>query len=410
MIIPLTELFKFYKETDNQNNPNLTEERIYSYCQSIAEGMQKVPVFSGATQNGGVVGYVPNFIEGKLKDVKVVNFTGINYYINKEGCLTIVADGKAGVMFYRKPEDYPIFCMNISCLSLFKRRVEEIQENYPKFDGLDLNWFYLRYKNYLQKVVMGEGVQHFTKTIYETIEIEIPSLKEQKKELEYYSKMSIMKNRINNILHKINVLLNKSFSLDEKYEKVVGTPVEDIFESVSGNSGLTSEYIYNTIDSTPNTKKYKVLSSSTIDRTLMGEIPKERLLNGKEMKVFEGEEGLLVIRNGKAGKLYFLRKGRYTLNDHAYILYLKKDYKSKVNLKWILFQYQNIFFEYSSASDNGTWNKTNFFKEAEIKLIPQTEQEEIVHIYEKIEHKRDLLIRMRNRLKTIMEKEIVSTN
>jgi hypothetical protein len=74
-------------------------------------------------------------------------------------------------------------------------------------------------------------------------------------------------------------------------------PISSILDCMSGNSGLTEEFIYQ--QSLRDGKRYTVLSSSTEEDTKMGEIPLCEL-NGKPLKVFEQKEGLLVIRNGKA--------------------------------------------------------------------------------------------------------------
>ena len=50
--------------------------------------------------------------------------------------------------------------------------------------------------------------------------------------------------------------------------------------------------------------RYPVLSSSTIEETRLGEIPMCDI-DGKKLKVFEDREGILVIRNGKAGTVFF---------------------------------------------------------------------------------------------------------
>ena len=138
-------------------------------------------------------------------------------------------------------------------------------------------------------------------------------------------------------------------------------PVSDIFGSVSGNAGLTSEIIYQNIDLTGEQIRYGVLSSSSILRTKMGDIPKCEIKD-KTINIFENKEGIQVIRNGKAGKAFFLNSGRYTLNDHAYILFIRDDCEYDINLKWFIYQYQRLLYDYASFSDNATWNKTGFFK------------------------------------------------
>ncbi len=109
-----------------------------------------------------------------------------------------------------------------------------------------------------------------------------------------------------------------------------------------------------------NSERFVVLSSATEDNTMMGEIPK-CIINNRQLKVFEGQEGLLVTRNGKAGQTKYLPSGKYTINDHAYILFVKDTSPYEINLKWLSLQYKQDFLSYASNSDNGTWNMTGFF-------------------------------------------------
>lgn len=159
-------------------------------------------------------------------------------------------------------------------------------------------------------------------------------------------------------------------------------PIKDVIDCMSGNSGLTEQFIYQTIQQKG--KRYIVLSSSTEERTKLGEIPKCDI-NGKPLKVFENKEGLLVIRNGKAGKTIYLPKGDYTINDHAYILSVKDDSPYKIHLKWLSIQYKEEFLSYSSSADNGTWNMTGFFNNVLIDIPEYDEQLKLVREYEGLE-------------------------
>lgn len=119
MLYNFEEIFsQIIKPSDSKTTPNLTEEVIYSYTN---KGALSVPVFSGATENEGVVGFVPYPSEdlSHISENSIHIENGIQYFINKTGCISVVGDGKAGVMFYRSPEQYPIFSTNISSYTLF---------------------------------------------------------------------------------------------------------------------------------------------------------------------------------------------------------------------------------------------------------------------------------------------------
>lgn len=155
-------------------------------------------------------------------------------------------------------------------------------------------------------------------------------------------------------------------------------PINTVLEYLSGNSGLTEELVYNTIPLKG--EKYTILSSATKKENLLGQIPICKIKE-KEIKVFEDKEGLLVIRKGKAGKTQLILPGKYTLNDDAYILYVKEDCPYKINLLWLSIAYKSEFLSYSSSSDNGTWNMTGFFANVKIDIPYYEDQLKIVNVY-----------------------------
>lgn len=171
----------------------------------------------------------------------------------------------------------------------------------------------------------------------------------------------------------------------QNYESYQGKdiPINELLDCMSGNPGLTENEIYQKIQIKG--PRYIVLSSSTQEDTLLGEIP-QCYINGKPLKTFEDKEGILVIRNGIAGKTFLLNAGKYTINDHAYILSVKEKCQYEISLKWLMIQYGKVFLEYSSSSDNGTWNKTGFFQDVKIDLPSYAEQIRVVKIYAELDN------------------------
>lgn len=181
-------------------------------------------------------------------------------------------------------------------------------------------------------------------------------------------------------------------------------PVSILLECHSGNTGLTEEEIYQRIE--VEGPRYEVLSASTEAETRLGVIPK-CMLNGKMLEVFEDREGILVIRNGKAGTTFYLDKGKYAITDHAYILSLKTDCPYKVSLKWLMVQYRQTFLSYSSGADNATWNMTGFFEEAKIDIPDYSEQEEIVRDYDKLQSLKASLMALENRIDHLLNYQVI---
>jgi len=160
-------------------------------------------------------------------------------------------------------------------------------------------------------------------------------------------------------------------------------PINKVVDCLSGNTGLTEQTIYQNI--LVKGERYLVLSSSTEEETRLGKIPICEI-KGKELKVFENNEAILVCRNGTyAGATFFLEKGKYAITDHAYLLVLRADCPFQVSLKWIMFQYRWRILDYSSHSANATWNMTGFFEDVTIDIPSYNKQLELVQTYEKIE-------------------------
>jgi hypothetical protein len=95
-----------------------------------------------------------------------------------------------------------------------------------------------------------------------------------------------------------------------------------------------------------------------------------------EYNLFCNKYGIHVARLGKGGSMQFLEKGHYITTDKAYILYLTQDFKDKIKitneaqekdfLLWFIREYQDLLYDFAPKTDNASWNKTNFMKEAKI--------------------------------------------
>lgn len=129
-----------------------------------------------------------------------------------------------------------------------------------------------------------------------------------------------------------------------------------VFKIEGGNADLIEKFVY---ENTPNKKQESIdiLSSATVESNLMGFINKNAKLNEKQLKVFSAP-CILVARNGFAGTMKYIEKGQFTTNDHAYVMTLKPGWNDKVNLRWFMFQYQELFYDLTtSKSDNAVFSK-----------------------------------------------------
>ena len=170
--------------------------------------------------------------------------------------------------------------------------------------------------------------------------------------------------------------------------------IRDIFKMEGGNSGLTEEFIYMNQPSNES-ESISILSSATREDNLMGFISKNTTLpNGRQIKTFFAP-AILITRNGFAGEMTYLSNGQFTINDHAYVMTLKEEWKDKINLRWFASQYYELFRNLvTSKSDNATFSK-EYAKMQNVELPDIAVQN---RISEKL-HKIDMLVSALEQLK-----------
>lgn len=359
----------------------LTEQAIYW---SIQAGGRFVPIWGGNQEHITIDRLVSENAKTK-SGVPVTIFNG-------EGII-ISLDGSAGNMTYKTSQR---FALNHHA-GFFKLKKEAEQQIIPEF-------FALFYQKQLQEESISEGSKTLTlKQIY-SMDFAIPSYEVQKSVMSKIQPILFKKRQIIAILREIESAKNRTLAHYYQVYQARDVPFSDIIDYIGGNSGLTEREIYQ--KSQVDGQRYVILSSSTEKETRLGEIPICNI-NGKNLKIFEDKEGLLVIRNGKAGTTMFLEKGKYTTNDHAYILFLKDGCKYQVSLKWLMAQYRNTFLEYSSSADNGTWNMTGFFKKVTIDIPSFKEQTEIVNKYESLDKLEIMIHSIKTKIDSLFMKKIV---
>ena len=338
-------------------NSGLTEEFIYSTTQLSGK---RYTVLSSSTDDDTMMGEVP------LCDL---NGKPLKVFEGKEGLL-VARNGKAGTTRYLKPGYYTI---NDHAYIL------SVKDSCPY--EINIKWLAIQYKADFLSYSSSSDNGTWNKTgFFKNVTLDIPSIDEQNNLVKITEKALHYLSKINKIIKKLEKNKDKEFSVDYHAYQAQNIPIDEIFSCLSGNSGLTQEFIYNNLGQ--GVPKYKVLSGATRKENYMGIIPDCRL-NGKNIKVFTHKEGLLIIRKGKAGCTKFLEKGSYTINDDAYIIYIKEGCKYKINLQWFEYQYKREIIAYASSSDNGTWNKTGFFSNVKIDIPDIIEQEKLVSIIHK---------------------------
>lgn len=172
----------------------------------------------------------------------------------------------------------------------------------------------------------------------------------------------------------------------------------------SGNSGLTNHFIYRNL---PKNSKNSVIvfSPSKEKDKVMGYVDEEAQIKNKNIKVYNGET-ILLVRKGSAGTMHYFNNCKYTINEDAYVLEVRKEYKDKINLQWFSFHFQKLFYNLStSRGGNGTFSKT--YAEKQVIEIPDLEiQEKELATFVKLESHIKSLTLVDNSIDTLLRKII----
>jgi len=361
-------------------NSGLTEEFIYNNQPTRED--EKIEVYSGATKGKNFIGFISSKAEIKGKEIKKINTPVI----------LVVRKGKAGKMILIRTGK---ICITDDAYILIPKKnwVEKIY----------LNWFIHQYQELFYNLVTSKSDNAtFNKQYAEKQHLTIPDYNVQIKQMEKHE-----------LLYKIrkNILLIKASigkTVSDSIINIEGKNIESlgvIFQFVGGNSELTEEFIYN---NQPNfeDEKIPVYSSSTQLTNFMGYISNKARPNDKKLKIFD-EPCILVSRNGYAGRMSFIPSGAFAVNDHAYVMILKDEWEKKIDLRWFVYQYQELFQNLvTSKSDNATFNKE--YAEKQKVIIPTyKDQTKISRELSKLDDNIDMLNNIVGQIDGLLQAEIM---
>ncbi len=359
----------------------LTDEAVYA---SLQNGDELIPLYGGNKEHISTERRISVSAKTK-KGTPITIFSG-------EGII-ISLDGSAGSMTYKSNER---FALNHHAGFITLKRAA--------IDKVNLEYFSIFLQNFYREMSIGEGSRTLSLEQIYTEEFNLPRLSVQNNIL---SSLKVIKEKLNSLAllkSSYKALISKEISVNYKKYQGKNIDISTCIDYMSGNTGLTEECIYQNLQS--NAEHYQVLSSATEDNTMMGEMPM-CILDGRQLKVFDGKEGLLITRKGKAGHTKYLEKGKYTINDNAYILFVKKSSPYKIDLQWLSIQYKQDFLEYASNSDNGTWNMTGFFTYTKIDIPAYKEQLSLVEKYKTLQNRIKAIEKVEKQYNELIIKEII---
>jgi hypothetical protein len=338
----------------------LTEEATYK---SIQLGNNMIPLWGGNQEHV----HADRFIDEKAKTKHNLPIT----VFGDEGII-ISLDGSSGSMTY-KPRGK--FALNHHA-GFFKPKDKTNQLIDPLF-------FSVFYQEQLREAGLSSGSKTLTLEQIYSMDFDVPDWLIQEEIMKQLKGVLELKAKIIETLQKLAAVSRRNLSEVYRGYQAQGIPISEVLDYMGGNSGLTEKEVYQKVG-LPG-EKYQILSGATMEERGLGKVAVFKL-RGRPIKVFRDQEGILVVRKGKAGSSKFLVKGKYTLTDDAYILFIREECRYSIELKWLEIQYRGTFMDFSSSSDNGTWNMSGFFDNTRIDIPDIQEQLRVVEEYKKIEN------------------------
>jgi hypothetical protein len=367
-----------------KGNYGLTDEAIYK---SIQYGGRFVPVYGGTQEHTTADRFVSEY--GKTKyDKPVTIFSGNGIIIS--------LDGSSGCMTYVTAKK---FALNHHA-GFFQLKEDAKQAVDPEF-------FSLFFEKQLQEASISEGSKTLTLSMIESMDFDITTYSVQTNVMSRTRPLLKMKERVTNLLSKINSVKDRILSVEYRDYQAKGVPIGDVLDCMSGNYGLTEEYLYLQIKESSE-KKYRILTAST-EHEFNQYVPrcKHPKDSSRMITVVEGKPVIHVVRIGKAGSVTYFEQGDYTTTENAYLLYLKDDLKYDVSLKWLMYALAPQISEYANVAEYGTWNMTGFFESAIIDIPYYKEQLGLVEKYEQLELLQANLQNILTKIDQLFTKQIV---
>lgn len=409
----IKKIFNIYN--NSSKSKDLSEEEIYSLININTKKEDYIPVISSKTTEHGIVGYIPkpNINIEQYSENKFINVDGVDYFINKKGSITVSKDGLSGFMYYKDPDNFPIYSVTTHG-TIFSPKSE-----------INLQWFIHKYQNLFLKHNHKGKNNHFGKAIYDTFDLDIPSELEIKKEEELYIKLISLRNELINKINKIEKILEKNIEL----KKTKMFYLKDVFKYVRRNDGLTEIGIYKLLKENLKKERINLLDGSAringvIDKSIK-EIP---IISGGKLKnqkfsYVENKNIYALVVNGDAGKLKLYPTGNFAGNSDVYPIFLNETVKKDLNINnsveydymfFIKNNVEQIFRKQTSGKSKGQGKRFFAMKaklkdeEIEIHLPLYTKELQIyIEKMKKIEKYKIFLEKKLNKIEDLLKKDII---
>lgn len=261
-----------------------------------------------------------------------------------------------------------------------------VREEYKK--DVVLEWFQYVLPHYFYKILVNRGgVSYLSKERVEDIDIPWIPKEQQMEQVVTYKKLDEMYRMLSEQKRQMQSLMEKQILLSEERKDKVS--LCQILEYISRNDCLSESGLYQR--SALSDEQITVLSGSS-DRTVFGMIDSTQ----EGIHWLDSRQALHLVSRGNAGKLAFLKKGRYATNTNAFLLYIPHDnweklrigneFDERIYLKYLKCYLQPLFYEVSSNSELSIFPLTDVMKNMKIPFFQyNAEMESIINCVERLE-------------------------
>lgn len=337
----------------SSGSSDITEEFIYKRIKNTGK---KYKVLSSSLSESTSLGYV-----SLNKDDEYTTFE------NKYGIL-VARNGNAGEMKFIEKGNYITndHAYILSLKTTFKERYnfDEMKEI------MFLKYFIYTYEFDAKKYSTNNDNSTWNKTsFFKYFEIENYDEKKVEKVFEEIQENEKFKKSIYIMKSRLKLINQKIISIED-YTKEL-TYMNQVFDYCSRNDCLSEEGIYNR---SQNINNPIIVLSGARENLIYGKISRS-----SDLHFVDNKQVLHVITRGKAGKITYIKKGIYSTNTNAFMIYLKEEYKKKANitndyeekiiLKAFQLYLQPIFYEMSSNADVSVLPLTEVIKNIKIPLF-----------------------------------------
>lgn len=277
---------------------------------------------------------------------------------------------------------------------------------------INLRWISFKLIHHFLDIQTSKGgVSYLNKEIVEELDIEIPPLNLQKKELKYFLDLKNLKNKCEVIQQRYSHLKSTHLIYYTNNETILN----NYLDYISRNDSLTEEEIYRRSQNINKRKEKIEVISGTIGRHF-GIIPYDELIHH-----IQNRPCIQVVRVGKAGTLNVLKKGNYAPNSNTMLLYIKEKKLLELNIKneqqeinyltYIASYLQPIFYEIATSSDLSVFPLSEVIKTIKMDFVKySTKIENRTKLFNQIENSIKDSNVIIDKINNIMKKEIIKFN